>query len=77
MVGRRIDEDRDQFVERTSDRRAKRSRGGVDILNAGQMRSINDTAPSPPATGSDFAAALISEKASLRRLIAKREPRQP
>jgi hypothetical protein len=64
MVGRRIDEDRDQFVERTSDRRAK-------------MRSINDTAPSPPATGSDFAAALISEKASLRRLIAKREPRQP
>jgi hypothetical protein len=41
------------------------------------MRSINDTAPSPAATGSDFATALISETASLRRLMAKREPRQP
>jgi hypothetical protein len=41
------------------------------------MRSITDTTPSPAATGSDFAAALISETASLRRLMAKREPRQP
>ena len=38
--------------------------------NAGQMRSINDTTPSPAATGSDFATDLISAAASLSRPIA-------
>jgi hypothetical protein len=49
-----------------------------------QIRIAADFAPSVfdrgqifAATGSDFAAALISEVASLRRLMAKREPRQP
>jgi hypothetical protein len=32
--------------------------------NAGQMRSINDTTPSPAATGSDFFTGLISAAAS-------------
>ena len=45
--------------------------------NAGQMRSISDTTPSPAATGSDFATDLISEAASLSRLIARFDPRQP
>jgi hypothetical protein len=45
--------------------------------NAGQMRSINDTTPSPAATGSDFATDLISEAASLSRPIARFDARQP
>ena len=44
---------------------------------AGQIRSISHTDPSPAATGSDFAADLISEAASLSRLIASFDPRQP
>jgi hypothetical protein len=32
MIGRRVDEDRDQLGERPRDRHPKRSRGGVDIL---------------------------------------------
>jgi hypothetical protein len=45
--------------------------------NDGQMRSINDTTPSPAATGSDFATDLISAAASLRRPMARLEARQP
>ena len=44
---------------------------------AGQIRSISDTTPSPAARESDFATDLISEAASLSRLIASLGPRQP
>jgi len=51
--------------------------GSNNCVEAGQMRSISNTAPPPAATGSDFATALISVTASLSRLMARLEPRQP
>jgi len=49
------------MVRRTA---APRALDEVSIpWNAGQMRSINDTTPSPAATGSDFATDLISAAA--------------
>ena len=56
---------------------AKGARGRVDVLQGRPSRSISETIPSPARMQSDLATALISPTASLSRLLARAEPRQP
>jgi hypothetical protein len=77
VVRRRDGQDRDQLIHGAKDRSAKAPDDVSIPWNAGQMRSINDTTPSPAAIGSDFATDLVSAAASLRRPTARLEARQP
>ena len=73
LVDRRFDEDR------TSSSIARRTAVPIDpdelstSSRAGEMRSMNATAPSPASTGSRRRTCLISDTASFTRCTASRD----